>query len=1033
MNIDGRKSYALIDTGAGCNLIRHGFSENSVTPSSPSDFINIAATGYSLPVRGTQTISFSLQGHSFTCKCLVIDNLREELILGNPWLQQEEANIDLSRQCIHIGRESRVTAHWHKPRAQPVPQPCVQLETALKNVPDNHHDAYHQLFQEFAPVFDSSPRMTTTRTVKHAIRLKKDVPFRLRPYHCSNEKKQIIYEQTEELLANGLIEPSNSDYCSPIVIVRKKDGTPRYCIDYRRLNELTQDEAAPLPIIHETLKDLGKAKVFTTLDLKSGYWQLPMEESSKKYTAFATPDGATYQWRVMAFGLKNAPSTFQRFMAQEVLATFLGKFAMVYLDDIVIYSNTHKEHLVHLRRVLERLQLHGLRCATSKCQISTPEIEYLGHTITADGNQPQQRHLHQIQVATPPRTRKQLRSFLGLCNWLREYIPEFAAIATPLTDLLSQKTRWKWTEAAEEAFHKLKKALANPTPLSRPDPTRPFVLQTDASAQGMGCVLYQEQQNGVRNVVSYASARFRPHERRYDVNEQECLALIWGVKTFRAYLEDKPFKLRTDNKTITWLNKMKESKTKLARWALLLQQYNFQLEHCPGVTNELPDLLSRNPDNVTAGADLENCEKLLPPQQANTVENPASIPAVVCQLEVRTLADEVRQAQQHDQEVQRKITLWNDLHNQDAIHPWQEAFLMVFHVHEGTFYRREDDGDRIIVPEAIRPRVLFEYHDSRLAGHPGAEETTRAIAAQYYWPTLKSDVATYVHECLLCAQYKRKPPHPAAPQRPRQPERPWETIACDLMGPYEETSVGHRFILVVTDLFSRWVEAFPMVNTETEPIVRLLEREVFHRWGYPKSMITDNGPQFTSSRFARFCSHWQVLHWTTPIYHARANPTERRNQELKKGLRLRLHNKNANQWDEQLSITLFSLRRRRNAATGQTPSHLLFGHDLQHPGAWAGPEPPHNQPEVRQQSARVHQTRYINRRRQPPRAEPNFAVGDRVLVQEFVQQPFGVRWNGPHQIQQRAGPTTFWVLKGRQRIKVHADNLRPAPPRRQRN
>lgn len=990
----------------------------------------MATVGYTVPVQGTQTISFSLQGHTFTCKCLVINNLRDDIILGNPWLHEEGANIDLGRQCVHIGRKTRVTAHWKRPQTQPTDQSFAHHEAALQDIPAGHRVAYRRLLQEFPSVFESSVRLATTKTVQHTIRLKEDVPFRLRPYHCSPEKKQLIYDQTEELLANDLIEPSSSPYCSPIVIVRKKDGSPRYCVDYRRLNELTQDEAAPLPIIHETLKDLGPAKIFTTLDLKSGYWQIAMEESSKRYTAFATPDGATYQWRVMAFGLKNAPATFQRLMAQEVLATFLGKFAMVYLDDIVIYSQNHQEHLVHLRRVLERLQSHGLRCAVQKCHIATNTIQYLGHTITSSGNQPQQHHLRQIQAAAAPKTRKQLRSFLGLCNWLREYIPAFAELATPLTDLLGQKAKWQWTPATEEAFHNLKEALANPTPLCRPDQSRPYVLQTDASAQGMGSVLYQEREDGGRDIISYASARFRPHERRYDINEQECLALIWAIKTFRPYLEDKRFTLRTDSKTLTWLNTMKESKTKLARWALLLQQYNFRLEHCPGKNNELPDLLSRNPDSVVS-LDLEDCEPLLPPQPHKCAEATVD-PVIVCPLEARTLADEVREAQEHDIDIQRKITLWGDLQHQEEVQPWQESFLMAFRAQENVLYHRADDGDRLVAPTTVRPRILYEFHDSRLAGHPGAEETARAIASQYYWPTVNPDVATYVRECLLCAQFKRKPPHPAAPQRPREPTRPWETIACDIMGPYEETAAGNRFILVVTDLFSRWVEAFPMANSETEPIVTLLEREIFHRWGYPKVMLTDNGVQFTSNRFANFCRNWQVLHWTTPIYHPQANPTERRNQELKKGLRLRLQNKNANQWDEQLSITVFSLRRRRNAATGQTPSQLLLGYNVQHPGAWRGPEEPHNdEPEVRQQAARQHQTRYVHRRNQPPTAEPSFAVGDAVLVQEFVHPPFGARWGGPHRIQQKAGPATFWVRRGRQRVKVHADNLRPAPPRRQ--
>jgi hypothetical protein len=377
--------------------------------------------------------------------------------------------------------------------------------------------------------------------------------------------------------------------------VKKKDGRPRFCVDYRRLNTITMDEAASLPIIQETLRDLGQAKVFTSLDLTSGYWQVPLSEESKQYTAFSTPDGGLYQFRVMPFGLKGAPSTFQRLMCQEVFSGHLRKFAMVYLDDIIIYSQSHDEHLKHLRLVLERLQIHGLCCAPQKCHLGAKKINYLGHVVTDQGNYPQEHHLRPIQNAAPPKDRRSLRSFLGLCNWLRDYVPNFADLAYQLTDLLAQKKPYRWGTPEQEAFESVNGALSASLMLHRPDPNKTFVLQIDASGIGMAAALYQED-GADRRVISYSSASFNPTERRYHSNEQECLAVVWAIRRYRPYLEDKQFTLRTDNKALVWLQQKKDQCAKLTRWAIELQGYQCTIQHCPGRENQLADILSRDPE-----------------------------------------------------------------------------------------------------------------------------------------------------------------------------------------------------------------------------------------------------------------------------------------------------------------------------------------------------------------------------------------------------------------------------------------------------
>ncbi|KAH0820797.1 hypothetical protein GEV33_001994 [Tenebrio molitor] len=372
------------------------------------------------------------------------------------------------------------------------------------------------------------------------------------------------------MLVSDVIEPATSEYASRVVIVKKKDGQPRFCVDYRRLNAATRDEAAPLPIIQQMLRDLAQAKVFSSLDLKSGYWQVPLSNESKEYTAFTTPDGGD-------------PPTFQCLMSQEVLTGHLRNFTMVYLDDIIVYSTNHKEHIKHLQLVFERLQIHGLPCAPEKCHLGEREIVYLGHVVSTQGNQPQQLHLRQIQGAPTPKDRRSLRSFLGLRNWLRDCVLRFAAIAYPLTNLLSAKKPWRWGPTEEGAFRSVKKVLAQPLMLHRPNPKLPYVLQTDASGTVMAAVLYQED-GGRWRIISYSSAKFNPTEMKYHSHEQECLAVT-----------------------------TKNERAKLLRWALELQSYQSTIEHCPGKENQLPDMLSKDSNaRESHEEDVEDIERLLP-------------------------------------------------------------------------------------------------------------------------------------------------------------------------------------------------------------------------------------------------------------------------------------------------------------------------------------------------------------------------------------------------------------------------------------
>ena len=822
------------------------------------------------------------------------------------------------------------------------------------------------------------------------------------------------------------------------MLVKKKDGAPRFCVDYRKLNAQTTDEASALPVINEALRDLSSAKVFSVLDLKSGYWQIPMDQRSKHLTAFTTPDGATYQFRRMPFGLKNAPATFQNLMTREVLPGCLRKYAVVYLDDVIIYSDNWEDHIQHLRRVLERLQTHNLRLAADKCKVGQTSIEYLGHRIVPGGITPLPTHLEGIKNANRPETRKQLRRFLGLCGWLRDFVPRYSETVQPLTDLLRGKNAYKWTPTAEAAFADIKAQLSQPLFLHRPNFDEPFVLQTDASAKGIAAVLYQGTTD--KRIISFASKRVNPAQERYHANELECMAVIWGMKQFRPYLEDRHFTLRTDSKSLLWLKTMANQNAKLTRWSLLMQEFNFTTEHVAGSDNQLPDYLSRELVNQVTddNNDDPDSDDLSPPTSKGIHTPQECSPSLVVIAEA-DLAHTVKEDQRQNPHVQNLIRTWNRIHTDGPNTEEEERIIRQFEVQEDLLWRKENNTRKLMVPTAMAEHVLYVYHDSPSAGHPGAEETARAIKSHYYWLTIDDDVRRHVRSCWACANYKRGPLQDKAPLRPHDPTMPWEVIAVDIMGPYQRTTTGNRFVFVVTDLFSRWVEAFPIQRTDTGCLTRLMDAEVFPRYGFPRAILSDNGPQFTSAEWDAALTRWGCLQWTTPIYHPRSNPTERRNQEIKKCLRLQLQSNNTNNWDEHLPKALLNVRSRQNAATKQTPAALLLGYELRKPGEWLLPDPVLEEDRAegrRERIRRAHANENRYRARYQGNAPPQvtFNVGDMVMERDNTVPlaPFARRWNGPHRIVEVAGPNTYWIQRGRRMrlSKVYVDDLRPVPPPR---
>jgi Reverse transcriptase (RNA-dependent DNA polymerase). len=403
----------------------------------------------------------------------------------------------------------------------------------------------------------------------------------------------IIDREVTEMEQAGVIEPSQSPWSSPVVIVRKKDGKPRFCIDFRRINQISEKDAYPLPQVQATLDKLRGATYLSTLDLKNGYWQVPLTPESKAITAFTVPGRGLMQFRVLPFGLHSAPATFQRLL-DRVLGPELEPNVFVYLDDIIIVSKTFNDHLKLIREVCQRLRHARLRLNIEKCRFCVNQLKYLGHLVDHRGIHTDPDKIDAIRTLKAPTNIREIRRFLGTVSWYRRFIKNFSRTARPLTQLLHKKAKWKWTEEEEIAFQTLKQHLITAPVLACPDFGRPFTLQTDASEYGLGAVLTQEIDHKER-VIAYASRTLNNAEKNYSVTEKECLAIIWGIRKMRPYLEGYHFTVLTDHQALKWLQKIDSPTGRLARWALELQQFDFEIKYRKGSTNQVADALSRQP------------------------------------------------------------------------------------------------------------------------------------------------------------------------------------------------------------------------------------------------------------------------------------------------------------------------------------------------------------------------------------------------------------------------------------------------------
>jgi hypothetical protein len=459
--------------------------------------------------------------------------------------------------------------------------------------------------KEYEDIFVKDKKeLGRTGITKHKIDTGNHEPIKQRAYRAIGERRKVIEEETRKMKERDVIEDGYGPWASPVVLIPKKNGEIRFCIDYRKLNGITKKDNHPLPRIDDMLDTFNGSEWFTTLDLASGYWQVEMNKEDKEKTAFITHEGL-YQWKVMPFGLCNAPATFQRLM-HKVLGNLIYTKAPVYIDDINVHSKSFNQHIEDLREVFGKLRKAKLKLRPDKCNFCYREIKFLGHIVGKDGIKVDQDKIKKVREFPKPENVSELRGFVGLASYYRKFIKDFSKITKPLTKLFQKDLEYVWRKEQEESFEALKEKLTTAPVLAYPDFEKEFTLYTDASGYALGAVLSQKGEDGKERVIEYASKGLTKAEQNYSTTELECYAIVWAIEEkFHHYLINKKFKVVTDHYALKWLQ-TNALKGRRARWILKLQPYDFEIIHKEGRKHKNADALSRIHEKEWIGESIKN-------------------------------------------------------------------------------------------------------------------------------------------------------------------------------------------------------------------------------------------------------------------------------------------------------------------------------------------------------------------------------------------------------------------------------------------
>lgn len=875
VSIYGREIKGLLDSGANGIFINEKNSlclQNlGVKIYNLSNMSCTVANNQNLDIVGYMEIPIKLKNKIKMFNAYIIPQLRHDLVLGTIFWIKMNFIPDLRKGEWIFGDEN-INENSQINFIQTADDLTLGQREQLNKTVNDYFDSIKDI------------KLGCTSVVKHSI-ITNSPPIKQRYYPVSPYMQNKIDDEITKMLELGVIEKSTSGWSSPILMVPKKDNSYRFCVDFRKLNAVTEKWAYPLPVMSSILDKLGNSRYLTTLDIQSAYWQIEMDENSKKYTAFTIPGRGLFQFTRMPFGLTNAPATFQN-LVDKLFGPELQPYVLKYLDDIVIVTNDFDTHVRILDEVFSKLKEANLTLNKEKCKFCRSELKFLGYVVNRNGLHVDPEKVSAIVNFPRPKTPKEVRRLIGTISWYRKFIPNLSNIVEPLTNLTRKKVKFKWTPECEQSFSEIKNLLVTAPILSCPNFNHSFILQCDASSKALGSVLTQFY-DGREHVICYLSRTLTKCEQKYTVTELECLSVLWSVEKLRCYIEGTFFTVITDHHSLIWLNNLRNPQGRLGRWALRLQQYNFQIIHRPGKFNIIPDFLSR------------------------------AVP------EISTI-----NLQTHDYEPWYKNMILKIRSNPLKYPNFRVSDSDELYKHLGKDYS-DTDGWKLVLPKSKRNDILKKYHDEpTTGGHLGIFKTYHRILSKYFWPGMKTDISKYVNKCKICSEQKPEQKLKAGlmGNKPNV-ERCWQYIATDLIGPLPRSTKGYQYILVICDYFSKFTLLFPLRKATASSIIKIMEEQVFLLFGVPEYLKCDNGVQFKSKEFNTLLKTYNVKLLLNPLYHPEPNFTERANRVIKTMISSYV-GLNHKKWDMCLSQLACAYRTAKSEVTEKSPYFINFGSEM---------------------------------------------------------------------------------------------------------
>ena len=1000
--------------------------------------VNTTACGITLARRTRVANVFSFQGERVN-HIKVVD-----------WISACLESHDESLRCGNVaemggGEECFPEKDNEKRRAEEI---FSKME--LTSLTQKQKQIVQKLVQQYSRSFalDGEP-LTATPLTKYRVPTGNAAPIRKRAYRLPECHKEPLKELLKNLQNEGVIAPSKSEWSAPILLVPKgSSGAYRLVTDYRALNKVLTKDAYPLPRIHDLLDNLKGARHFTVLDMKQSYYQFEIAEEDRHKTAFVCCFGL-FEYLRMCMGMSRSTSCIQRVL--ETLFADMKDEVAVFIDDIIVFSEDEDTHAQAVAKVLGRLRGANLTLKPEKCQFFKSQVKYLGHLVSAEGVYPLHENIKKVLQYPVPRDVKELRSFIGLATYYRRFVKDFAKIAKPLTEMTKKGKPWCWGNLEEKAFETLKTKLVSPPILSYPRYDLPFLLQTDASDLALGGVLGQLIDGEVR-VIAYGSRSLTAAEQNYSTIEKEALSIVHFVGEYRHYLLGRKFILETDHAPLSFLNKhAAEPKGRLGRWAVQLSEFDFELRYRPGRENGNADCLSRLPVTTIAAeplAEEEGTEECISVGKIKSGQQKDEW----CRSMIGYLR---RNELPRGEDLQKRVVLEANryLIRGDGVLTYLPSHKAFTAPEMGSF-------PVIVLPPALRDTVMTLMHDALTAGHLGFQKTLRKIQERFFWRNMYSDVEKYTKSCDSCAKIKTPPLRRRAPHAVFTcASRPMEAVQIDFIGPITPRAMdGSKHILVVTDLFTRYAEAFALPDQLASTVAKTLVTEFFCRYGAPWKIHSDRASNFKSSLIKEIMKLYEVHHVQGSSYRPQSQGSvERLNRSLVDMLK-HFTGRNVYEWSSYVPYVVSAYNSAVNASTLYTPHELFYGRTARLPLDVLIHKPgpkykdvdnyhqevaerlhlSHQQARVNAAEARRAQAKYYNCRAK----KRDFRCGDKVYITNEAKnakrktgtdehgnvdsRKFRPAWIGPYTIIERKGEVVY-VVKNDSSGKVaivHEDRMK---------